>query len=50
MKARKTITLCLDDILHKQIKEYIEERGMTFQGLLTVLVKRELAKAKKENE
>lgn len=48
---RIVVTFDVNDDIHKKLKEYVRERGMTMQGLLTILVKRELAKAaEKESE
>ena len=44
------VTFSANDDTYKKLKEYVKERGMTLQGLLTILIKRELANAEKENE
>lgn len=44
------VTFNVNDDIHKKLKEYVKERGMTMQGLMTILVKRELATAEKESE
>lgn len=50
-ELNKQFTFFVSDEAYQRVKEHVDENGMTIQGFLSVLLKRELARlAKKEEE